>query len=52
MHRIHNLTDFLVEPLNAGFLEQCVSTTKYARSEYPWYDFRSAINFLLVPSLH
>ena len=52
MHRIHNLTDLFLKPLNEGFLAQCVSATKYAGSEYHWYDFRSAINFLLVPALH
>jgi hypothetical protein len=52
MHRIHNLTDLFLEPLNEGFLAQCVSATKYAGSEYHWYDFRSAINFLLVPARH
>ena len=52
MHKIHNLTDLFLAPLNEGFLAQCVSATKYARSEYHWYDFRSAINFLLVPALH
>ena len=52
MHRIHNLTDLFLKPLNEGFLAQCVSATKYAGSEYHWYDFRSAINFMLVPDLH
>jgi len=51
-HRCHNLTEKLVSPLNAGFLEQCVSTATYASSEYRWFDLRAAINFLLVPSLH
>ena len=51
-HRCHNLTEELVSPLNAGFLEQCVSTATYASSEYRWFDLRAAINFLLVPSLH
>ena len=49
-HRIHNLSELFVQFLNKGFLEQCVSATKYCRCAYHWSDICAAINFLLVPT--
>jgi len=51
-HRFQNLINPMTKSLNNGILEQCVSTTTHLRSEYNWGDFRSAINFFLVPTLH